>query len=322
MCAGAAAVFPETRWRFIFPAPVRFGMLGVGGLARVGQSGGGPMASGLRAYAAELETAFGAAAEAAALIAGRAGADRVREKGRADLVTEVDEAAERAIVARIRARFPADAIVAEESAPGEAVTGRRWIVDPIDGTTNFVHGHPFACVSIALADEEGPAVGVVHAPLLGEVYHAVRGGGAFLNGEPIRVTQVDSPGASLLATGFPFKTGKGDLDAYMCLVADAIRATHDVRRAGSAALDLAFVAAGRHEGYFEVGLAPWDVAAGMLLVTEAGGRVTGWPGDALPPLESGRVLATNGRIHDWIEDLVGRHAAALGPSSGEPPRTG
>jgi myo-inositol-1(or 4)-monophosphatase len=262
----------------------------------------------------ELETAFAAAADAAALIAGRAGADRVREKGRADLVTEVDEAAERAIVARLRQRFPGDAIVAEESATGEAVRGRRWIVDPIDGTTNFVHGHPFACVSIALADDEGPAVGVIHAPLLGEVYHAVRGGDAWLNGRPIRVSGVERPSASLIATGFPFKTGKGDLNAYMRLVADVVRGTHDVRRAGSAALDLAFVAAGRHEGYFEIGLAPWDVAAGMLLVTEAGGRVTGWPGDTRPPLETGRVLASNGRIHDWLHEMVGRHDVS--PRSG------
>ena len=262
-------------------------------------------------FAAELETAFAAAAEAAALIAGRAGADRVREKARADLVTEVDEAAERAIVARLRDAFPDDAVVAEESASAAVTAGRRWIVDPIDGTTNFVHGHPFACVSIALVDDAGPAVGVIHAPLLGEVYHAVRGGGAWLNGRAIHVTEVDRPGGSLLATGFPFKTGKGDLDAYMRLVADAIRATHDVRRAGSAALDLAFVAAGRHEGYFEIGLAPWDVAAGMLLVTEAGGRVSGWPGDALPPLQSGRVLATNGHIHEWLAGLLGEHVDRL-----------
>ncbi|HET6764213.1 MAG TPA: inositol monophosphatase family protein [Longimicrobiaceae bacterium] len=262
-------------------------------------------------FAAELEVAFAAAADAAALIAGRAGADRVREKGRADLVTEVDEAAERAIVARLRERFPGDAIVAEESASAAAVTGRRWVVDPIDGTTNFVHGHPFACVSIALVDDAGPAVGVVHAPMLGEVYHAVRGAGAYLNGTRIRVTEVDQPAGSLLATGFPFKAGKGDLDGYMRLVADAIRATHDVRRAGSAALDLAFVAAGRLEGYFEIGLAPWDVAAGILLVTEAGGRVTGWPGDTRPPLETGRVLATNGRIHAWLEGLTAAHVGSI-----------
>ncbi|MDB4949725.1 MAG: inositol monophosphatase [Gemmatimonadetes bacterium] len=263
-------------------------------------------------FATELATALEAADEAAALIAGRAGADRVREKARADLVTEVDEAAERAIIACIRQRFPHDAILAEETAAGAAGKGRRWIVDPIDGTTNFVHGHPFACASIAFADHAGPAVGVIHAPLLGEVYHAVRGGGAYVNGAPLRVSLVDSPAGALLATGFPFKAGKGDLDAYMRLVADAIRATHDVRRAGSAALDMAFVAAGRIDAYFEIGLAPWDIAAGIVLVQEAGGRVTGWPGDPEGgPLATGRVLATNGRIHAWMQELAAAHGGSL-----------
>ncbi|HEU0053778.1 MAG TPA: inositol monophosphatase family protein [Longimicrobium sp.] len=263
-------------------------------------------------FAAELEFALAIAAEAAALLAARAGAEQVREKERADLVTAVDEASERLITARLRERFPGDAVVAEEFSAAAVRAGRRWIVDPIDGTTNFVHGHPFVCVSIALADDEGVAVGVLHAPFLGEVYHAVRGGGAFLNGRPLAASRVEALGKSLLATGFPFKSGKGDLDAYMLLVADAVRATHDVRRAGSAALDLAFVAAGRVDGYFETGLAPWDVAAGMLLVTEAGGRVTGWPDDADPPLTTGRVLATNGRIHDALGELVARHAGKLG----------
>lgn len=263
-------------------------------------------------HAAELETALAAAAAAAELIRARGGADQVREKGRADLVTAVDEAAERAVSERIRARFPGDRIVGEELSSERVHSGRRWYVDPIDGTTNFIHGHPCVCVSIGFADDEGMAAAVIHAPVLGEVYHAVRGGGAWLNGDPIRVTETDDPGRALLATGFPFKSGKGSLDAYMLLVADAIRGTLDVRRAGSAALDLAFVAAGRVEGFFEIGLAPWDVAAGMLLVAEAGGRVTGWPGDADPPLHSGRVLATNGRIHGWLEALAARHLPRLG----------
>jgi myo-inositol-1(or 4)-monophosphatase len=261
-------------------------------------------------FAAELETALAAAAEAAALIRAGSGGP-VREKGRADLVTEVDEAAERAIAAAIRARFPTDAVVGEELSAAAVDEGRRWIVDPVDGTTNFVHGHPFVCVSIALADDDGLAVGVIHAPFLGEVYHAVRGGGAFLNGAPVRVSGVAVPERALLATGFPFKEGKGDLDAYMVMVADALRATHGVRRAGSAAMDLAYVAAGRVEAFFEVGLSPWDVAAGMLLVREAGGRVTGWPGDPAPPLATGRVLASNGRIHDWLQALAARHVAAI-----------
>lgn len=270
------------------------------------------MASSEGRFAAELETARAAAEEAAGLLRGRRGAEVVRSKqGLADLVTAVDEAAERAILARVRERFPGDAVVAEESAAGWVRGGRRWIVDPLDGTVNFVHGHPFVCVSIAFCDDEGPAAAVVHAPLLGEVFHAVRGGGAFLNGEPIRVSPAATPAEALLATGFPFREGKGDVDAYMRLVGDALRGTHGVRRAGSAALDLAYVAAGRVEAFFELGLAPWDVAAGILLVTEAGGRVSGWPGDAEPPLASGRILASNGRLHGWLEELAGRHVGGL-----------
>ena len=262
-------------------------------------------------FAAELRTALEAAAAAAALIVARGGADHVREKGRADLVTAVDEAAERAIARVIRARFPGDRIVGEELSSEPVHTGRRWYVDPIDGTTNFVHGHPFVCASIAFADDDGLGAAVIQAPLLGEIFYATRGGGAFVDGVPVHVTATDDPRHALMATGFPFKRGKGNLDAYMLLVADAVRGTHDVRRAGSAALDLAFVAAGRVEGFFELGLAPWDVAAGMLLVQEAGGRVTGWPGDTDPPLHTGRVLATNGGIHAWLEALAARHLPGL-----------
>ena len=257
-------------------------------------------------FAAEVAFALETAAAAARLIAAGAGTRAVREKSRADLVTDVDEASERLILGRIRARFPDDAIVAEESAAAAVLHGRRWVVDPIDGTTNFVHGHPFVAVSIALVDDDGPAVGVVHAPFLGEVFHAVRGGGAFLDGQPMRVSPEPELARSLLATGFPFKQGKGDLGAYLLLVADAIRNSRDVRRAGSAALDLAFTAAGRVEAFFEIGLAAWDVAAGMLLVTEAGGRVTGWPGDTEPPLATGRILASNGHVHAALEALTAR----------------
>jgi myo-inositol-1(or 4)-monophosphatase len=259
----------------------------------------------------ELAFALAVAADAARLVAEGSGTADVREKERADLVTDVDEASERLIVARIRERFPGDAVVAEESSAAAVLQGRRWIVDPVDGTANFVHTHPFVAVSIALHDDEGPAVGVVHAPFLGEVYHAVRGGGAHLNGRPLRVSRTDAFARSLLATGFPFKHGKGNLDEYMRLVADAIRSTHDVRRAGSAALDLAFTAAGRVDGYFEVGLAPWDLAAGVLLVTEAGGTVSGWPGDSDPPVATGRILASNGSIHADLAALAGRWVERL-----------
>lgn len=262
-------------------------------------------------FGAELRTAFEAAGAAAALISARGGADQVREKGPADLVTAVDEAAERAVARMIHARFPDDRIIGEELSSRAVHQGRRWYVDPIDGTTNFVHGHPFVCVSVAFADDEGLGAAVIQSPALGETFHATRGGGAFVDGRPIHVTDTGDAKRALLATGFPFKGGKGDLDAYMLLVADAVRGARDVRRAGSAALDLAFVAAGRVEAFFEIGLAPWDVAAGMLLVQEAGGRVTGWPGDADSPLHSGRVLASNGALHGWMEALLSKHLPRL-----------
>lgn len=263
------------------------------------------------AFRAELAVALEAASTAAGILTARAGADRVREKGRADLVTEVDHAAERAIIDRILRSFPDDLIIAEERHGDARGAGRRWVIDPLDGTVNFVHGHPFACVSIAFADEQGPAAAVVHAPFLGEVYDASRGGGARLDGQPIHVSGVTDGPAGLYGTGFPFKQGKGDPETYFRLVADIVTTSHGVRRAGAAALDLAFVAAGRLDGFFEIGLAPWDVAAGLLLVTEAGGVVAGWPGDADEPIDSGRVIASNGAVHAWLLARVSRFCPPL-----------
>lgn len=262
-------------------------------------------------FAAELRVAFTAASEAASILLAGSGSATAREKGRADLVTEVDEAAERAIQAVVKAAFPDDLFVAEEMSSGVKGAGRRWIVDPIDGTTNFVHRHPFACVSIAFADRNGPAAAVLHAPFLGEVYHAVRGGGAFLNGERIAVSGTADWSASLIATGFPFKEGKGPSDVYFDLVEEVVATTHGVRRAGAAALDLAFVACGRLDGYFESGLSAWDLAAGLLLVEEAGGRVSGWPGDNAEPLDTGRILASNGHIHERLSATIGAFTPPL-----------
>ncbi|MBA2670720.1 MAG: inositol monophosphatase [Gemmatimonadetes bacterium] len=256
----------------------------------------------------ELSVALAAAEKAATILLERSGADQVREKGRADLVTVVDEAAERAIVEFIRDAFPDDLVIAEESSGPERPTGgRRWIVDPLDGTVNYVHGHPFSCVSIGFVDDDGPAVGVINAPFLGEVYEATRGGGARLNGAAIRVSTVSEPSAALLATGFPFKPGKGDPAEYLRMVGAMMGTTHGVRRAGAAALDLAYVAAGRVEGFFEIGLSPWDVAAGIVLVSEAGGTVTGWPREVASALESGRIVASNGSLHPWLEGVLGRY---------------
>lgn len=202
-----------------------------------------------------------------------------------DLVTDADRAAEAVILNRIRAAFPDHGILAEESGRVGAATGLQWIVDPLDGTTNFAHRLPHFCVSIALVDGEGPLVGVVHDPIRGETFSASRGGGAFLDsarararGGPVRlaVTQVSSLRESLVATGFPY-IRVGDNLAEVVRLVPQIRC---LRRAGSAALDLAYVAAGRLDGYWEARLAPWDIAAGALLVSEAGGLVTRMHGEA------------------------------------------
>lgn len=270
-----------------------------------------PAESRTLAFAAELLVAREAAAGAAAILRRGNAGEPVRSKARADLVTDVDEAAERAVTEHILSNFPGDAIIAEEFAATTALTERSWVVDPLDGTVNFVHGHPFSCVSIAFADSSGVAVGVVHAPFLGEVYHAVRGRGAFLNDAPLHVSGRTAGDEGLYATGFPFKAGKGDPETYFRLVAEIVTSSHGVRRAGAAAIDLAYVAAGRLDGFFEIGLAPWDLAAGLLLVTEAGGEVTGWPGDEETPLRTGRVIASNGGTHRWLTDRIARYSPPL-----------
>ena len=250
-----------------------------------------------------LDVALSCAADGAQIA--RAGLGRardiVRKQSSSDLVTEFDLAVERAIVERLRAAFPDDAIIGEEGSSFEGV--RRWYVDPIDGTTNFAHGLPFFGISIGLVDESGPAVGVVVAPALGWCFSARRGGGAWLaehGAAPrqLEVSRTDVLLDALLATGFPYdlRTSREDNVAqFTALQRDA----QAVRRVGAASLDLAMVAAGWFDGYWEQKLKPWDVAAGLLLVTESGGRVSGFTGEPVD-LESGRVVATNGRVHDAL----------------------
>ncbi len=262
-----------------------------------------------RQWEHELAVALEAASAAAEILLARPTNPEVREKGRADLVTIVDERSERLITERLSAAFPGDVIIGEEFHSTRTATGRRWFVDPVDGTVNYVHRHPFTCVSIALVDDDGPAVGVINAPFLREVYTATRGGGAYLNGERISVSDARDYTSALIATGFPFRKGKGDPTAYLDLVEDIVVSTHGVRRAGSAALDLAFVASGRVDGYFELGLGSWDIAAGMLLVMEAGGTCTGW--GAPDPLASGSLIASNGLIHAALEEVADRHLPAI-----------
>lgn len=219
----------------------------------------------------------------------------IGKKGPSDLVTDADLASETEIIAAIRASYPDHTIVAEESGVRNGSAAQRWLVDPLDGTVNYAHQVPFFAVSIAFAADNDVRVGVVLNPVSGELFTAQAGGGARLNGLPIRVSPETRVSESLLATGFPYDLGYG-FDALGKRFLRCLRAARGIRRLGSAALDLCYVACGRFAGYWEDHLQPWDSAAGILMVREAGGTVTdfsNWPAGA----EAGEVLATNGHIH-------------------------
>ena len=266
-------------------------------------------------YAPELDVAREAALAAAALIRQRAvGFDRrdARTKTTHDLVTDVDEAAQRLILGQLTAAFPDDLILAEEGARGEAqplAEGRRWIVDPLDGTTNFAHGVPPYAVSIALEEAGQIVVGVVAEVTSGETFCATRGGGLTVDGVASGVSSPRDLDAALLATGFPFRD-YAYASGYLETFADLMRRTRGLRRHGSAAMDLAWTAAGRFDGFFEGGLAPWDVAAGVLLVEEGGGTVTGLDGEAHPVFSGGLVAAGTG-IHAEVLTACRPLAAAF-----------
>jgi myo-inositol-1(or 4)-monophosphatase len=200
----------------------------------------------------------------------------VRSKStRTDLVSDADERAERAVVAYLRDRCPDDGIVAEESARTEGRSGFRWLVDPLDGTINYLYGLPHWCVSVACADADGATAGAVYDPLRDELFTATRGGGAWLGDRRLATTAVADPRLALVATGFSYDPA--ERAAQAAIVGRIAGGVRDIRRAGSAALDLAWVAAGRLDAYFEVSRSPWDSAAGELLVREAGGTVTWTP---------------------------------------------
>lgn len=225
---------------------------------------------------------------------------QISEKGRrADLVTDADRAAERTILERLRAAYPGAAILAEESGAHEGTSGERWIVDPLDGTTNFAHGYPMFGVSIAYEAGGELLAGVVHAPFFGETFAATRGGGAFLNGRRIGVSSIARLGDAMTCTGFHPADFERNAICFRAVSAKA----QAVRRDGSAALDLAFVACGRFDAFWEFDLSPWDVAAGTLLVREAGGDVTRTDG-AASALDARTILATNGRIHHELLEVL------------------
>ena len=252
-----------------------------------------------------LNFAIQVARDAGNLLIQRLGAAQISNKGDIDLVTEADIAAEELIIDRIRSHYPLHAILAEES--GEAVSidpGRnewKWIIDPLDGTTNYAHGYPCFCVSIAVEQAGVLEVGVIYDPMRNETFAAERGHGATLNERRIRVSNIEDLNQAMLCTGFPY-----DVRARPDFARDFSKFTlhaQAVRRDGSAALDLAYVACGRFDGFWEDGLNAWDTAAGALLINEAGGRITNFDDEPLD-IYTKKVVASNGHVHHSMLRLL------------------
>jgi myo-inositol-1(or 4)-monophosphatase len=241
-----------------------------------------------------VDAAISIALEAGQLLMAHRGVN-FELKGEADLVTAADRASETLVIQRLRQKFPHHGIVAEEGGRAEMNAELRWYVDPLDGTTNFAHGFPMWNVTLALARGNEVIAGVIYDPLNRELFAAERGAGARLNGAPIRVSKARTLNDSLVATGFPSR--RRHLNVNIHFYYQLAMLTHGVRRGGSAAIDLAYTACGRLEAFWEFGLNPWDMAAGTLLVEEAGGKTSGMRGEALN-LHGPYVLADNGLIHE------------------------
>lgn len=229
---------------------------------------------------------------------------KITMKGEIDLVTEADIASETAIIASLNEDVPGINIMAEEShnkldGPRQ---GKLWVIDPLDGTTNFAHGVPIFAVSIALMENEQPIIGVIYCPMQDELFCAVQGGGAWLNGNPIKVTDTDFLIQSLVATGFPYDIHK-NFDGITHQIKTILPKVRDIRRLGAAAVDLAYVSCGRLDAFWELDLKPWDTAAGCLLVEEAGGRVSDFSGQAFSPFKK-EILASNDRLHSLMLELL------------------
>ena len=254
----------------------------------------------------ELEVAV-AAAEAAGEVLryGFGRQHRIEYKGEADLVTEADEKAERKIEEILLSAFPSHGMLTEESEETEGQGDARWIVDPLDGTTNYAHGVPFFCTSIALERVGAVVLGVVHDPMANETYAAERGGGATLNGEPLEVSGTDGPARALLGTSFADRPE--ELELGLDVFGGLAELARGIRRLGSGALDLCYVAAGRLDGCYERGFSAWDVAAGALIVEEAGGKVTDHWGGALDPERSEGLVASNGPLHPDLIRVMGQY---------------
>lgn len=257
-----------------------------------------------------LNFAVQTARDAGSVLADRLGrALQVSNKGDIDLVTEADVASEKLIIDRIKSHYPRHAILAEESGATDGVEfipGKsewKWIIDPLDGTTNYAHGYPCFCVSIALEREGKIEVGVIYDPMRDEMFAAERGSGATLNERRIRVSTVDDLNSAMLCTGFPYNVR--ERPDFTRLFANFTMEAQAVRRDGSASLDLAYLACGRFDGFWEEGLNAWDIAAGVLLIEEAGGRVSDFSGQPLD-LYKPKTLASNGLVHDAMMRVLAR----------------
>ena len=253
-----------------------------------------------------LTTAIEAVVRAGDMQMAQFGTDfQIDKKGTIDLVTEVDVAVERMFRALVAERFPDHHVLAEEmGGAAEAPPGPCWVFDPIDGTTNFAHGLPIFCASLALEIGGVAEVAAVYDPNRKELFTAERGGGAFLNGRPLRVSSATSLVNAMLVTGFPYDVHTR-VDEIVGLFAAFVGQVRAVRRLGSAAIDLCYVAAGRMDGFWERDLKPWDIAGGALIVTEAGGRITNMEGQPFTS-RGGHVLATNGHLHDVMLDVMAK----------------
>ena len=252
------------------------------------------------------------AARAAGAIINRAALDveavRISQKNINDFVTEVDHASEAAIIETLLTAYPQHGILAEESGSthGNPNADHVWIIDPLDGTTNFIHGFPVYCVSIALSVKGRIEQAVVYDPTRNDLFTATRGRGAYVNDRRIRVSKRTRLAESLISTGFPFRKGD-DFPTYLKMMGDVMQRTTGLRRPGAAALDLAYVAAGFTDGFFETGLKPWDVAAGSLLVTEAGGLIGNFSGEA-GHIEQTECLAGNPRVYAQLVTLLSKYS--------------
>ena len=252
------------------------------------------------------------AARAAGAIINRAALDveavRVSQKQVNDFVTEVDHASEKAVIETLLGAYPSHGIWAEESGRehGNAASDHVWLIDPLDGTTNFIHGFPVYCVSIALLVKGRVEQAVIYDPTRNDLFTATRGRGAYLNDRRIRVSKRTQMKDCLISTGFPFRPGD-NFNHYLRMMADVMQRTAGLSRPGAAALDLAYVAAGFSDGFFETGLSPWDVAAGSLLVTEAGGLIGNFTGEA-DFLEQRECVAGNPRIYGQLVNILHKYS--------------